>query len=393
MQTPSLRNLFPQSPISKLWKFAILTLVFTLLLCEPPDYPSACSPRATFFKASILFKIATQDKSDFCGFKAQGSVASASNTTIAPSNLSYTITPIESNLIPGNTIAFPPTVSGTVTSWTISPTLPGGVSFDLKTGIITCAPPLGSPAFPLTSFTVTANNSGGIATAIVRFQILGSGENIWTVLNGLAGGVTKAGLNSLKYDSTCNCIYIGGTTNVNLDGQIIPSTGGNASGFLSRYDLNGNKIWTRVFGVAAATFTNVFGLVTDASGNIYLTGVKGPGNFQGCTGIAAATGYVVKFNSSGVFQWTSYSAPNQNHEYLGVVIDINGDVLAGGSTSAATPFDGMAHTSGTDQAAIIQKFNPLTGARISGVIVPGNSARVRPILSISPFGKIYENQS
>ena len=76
-----------------------------------------------------------------------------------PSNLVYTVTALQSKLIPGNTTVISPTITGTVSSWTISPsTLPPGVTFDTTTGVITCSPPIGSPAFPLTNFTVTAIN-------------------------------------------------------------------------------------------------------------------------------------------------------------------------------------------------------------------------------------------
>jgi hypothetical protein len=63
-----------------------------------------------------------------------------------PSNLVYTVTALQSKLIPGNTTVIPPTITGTVSSWTISPsTLPPGVTFDTTTGVITCSPPVGSP--------------------------------------------------------------------------------------------------------------------------------------------------------------------------------------------------------------------------------------------------------
>lgn len=72
------------------------------------------------------------------------------------------------------------------------------------------------------------------------------------------------------------------------------------------------------------------------------------------------------------------------------MIDINGDVVAAGSTYV-TPINGMSHSSCSDQAVIIQKFNPADGTRISGSIVPGNGCLGTDGygLSSDSSGKIY----
>ncbi|MBS1533431.1 MAG: putative Ig domain-containing protein, partial [Bacteroidetes bacterium] len=75
---------------------------------------------------------------------------------IAPSSLSYTSPNV---FTVGSAIAsLVPTFSGNVTSFSIAPALPAGLSFDTTTGVITGTPTVVSAA---AIYTVTANNSGG----------------------------------------------------------------------------------------------------------------------------------------------------------------------------------------------------------------------------------------
>ena len=81
---------------------------------------------------------------------------------IAPSSLSYS--PSTFTLTKGTAMTTTtPTVSGgTITSWSVSPTLPAGLSFDSTTGAIS-----GTPTAVTTSatYTVTESNTGGSDTA------------------------------------------------------------------------------------------------------------------------------------------------------------------------------------------------------------------------------------
>ncbi|MBK6608018.1 MAG: hypothetical protein IPG24_21690 [Leptospiraceae bacterium] len=143
-----------------------------------------------------------------------------------PSNLVYTVTALQSKLIPGNTTVISPTITGTVSSWTISPsTLPPGVTFDATTGVITCSPPVGSAPFPLTNFTVTAINPGGNTTFTVPLQVLGTGENVWTVISGVSGQDVGVNAGSLVVDNTSisTSLFLSGNVMGNMDGVTSPA--------------------------------------------------------------------------------------------------------------------------------------------------------------------------
>jgi hypothetical protein len=61
-----------------------------------------------------------------------------------------------------------PTVSGTVTSWSVSPSLPSGLALSNTDGSISGTPTVTSSS---TSYTVTASNSGGSDTATITITV------------------------------------------------------------------------------------------------------------------------------------------------------------------------------------------------------------------------------
>ena len=85
---------------------------------------------------------------------------------IAPAALSYN-TP---NVFTTGTLITPltPTVSGTVTSYSISATLPAGLQFSTSTGIISGTPTAVSAA---ANYTITATNTGGNTTFIISIAV------------------------------------------------------------------------------------------------------------------------------------------------------------------------------------------------------------------------------
>jgi hypothetical protein len=85
----------------------------------------------------------------------------ASSVLIAPSQLLYPTSTLKGTVgsaLPADT----PTVTGTVTSWSINPALPAGLSLSGANGAISGTPLVGSPT---TTYTVTAANSFGATTA------------------------------------------------------------------------------------------------------------------------------------------------------------------------------------------------------------------------------------
>lgn len=88
--------------------------------------------------------------------------------TVAPSNLSYSSNTL--NLTVGTAMtSISPTVTGTVTSYSVSPALPSGLSLNSSTGVISGTPTSVQSAI---SYVITASNTGGNSTFLIQLIIL-----------------------------------------------------------------------------------------------------------------------------------------------------------------------------------------------------------------------------
>ncbi len=87
-------------------------------------------------------------------------------STMPPSGLSYSSPAV---IAVGTSIApLTPTVSGTVTSYSVSPALPGGLALNATTGVLSGTP---TAAAPNTSYVIQAANTGGSATYTLQFAV------------------------------------------------------------------------------------------------------------------------------------------------------------------------------------------------------------------------------
>jgi hypothetical protein len=86
----------------------------------------------------------------------------------APSNLAYPLTTIAATA--GQAISTDtPTVTGTVTSYSVSPALPAGLSLNTSTGAISGTP---TAVAAQTTYTITATNSAGNTSATVQITVI-----------------------------------------------------------------------------------------------------------------------------------------------------------------------------------------------------------------------------
>ena len=87
---------------------------------------------------------------------------------VAPSALSYATNPAVYTVDAAITDNVPSSTGGAVVTYSISPALPAGLSFDTASGVISGTPGVSSAA---TDYTVTATNSGGSATVTVSITV------------------------------------------------------------------------------------------------------------------------------------------------------------------------------------------------------------------------------
>ena len=233
------------------------------------------------------------------------------------------------------------------------------------------------------------------------------------------GGSNNEGCTDVCSDEKGNIIFTGSTASINN----IASTGayqttlhGNNDAFIVKFSPNGTKLWSTYFGgdnndagscICLDTSSNMFiGGITYSANNIATTG----GYQTVFTG--DEDGFIAKFNSSGIRQWSSYYGGDSSIIIQSISIDNNCNVYAAGYTTSA---NGVA-TIGSHQQiysgfsdAFIVKFtysgNRLWGTYYGGnnyddshkicidvngnILIAGTTSSVNNIATVNAFQQIY----
>ena len=164
----------------------------------------------------------------------------------------------------------------------------------------------------------------------------------WTKQLGTSSGDEGTGVTT---DSSGN-IYVTGYTTGDLDGN---TNSGSGDIFLIKYNSSGTKQWTKQLGTSSSD--EGWGVTTDSSGNIYVTGytyggLDGNTNMGGeCVKVGLdSTGtlkyekihcsdiFLIKYNSSGTKQWTKQLGTSSSDEGWGVTTDSSGNIYVTGYT-------------------------------------------------------------
>jgi hypothetical protein len=125
-------------------------------------------------------------------------------------------------------------------------------------------------------------------------------------------------------DSSGN-IYLTGYTEGNLDEQNNESY----DAWVAKYDSSGKQQWIQQFGSSSNDYSN--GIAIDSGGNIYLTG-RTFGNIDG-QNPEGPDAWVAKFNNNGDRQWIQQFGTSGVDSSNGIATDSNGDIYLTGSTS------------------------------------------------------------
>jgi len=187
------------------------------------------------------------------------------------------------------------------------------------------------------------NTSAGLGDLfMVKYDT--SGVKQWTQQLGTTANDAASGV---SVDGSGN-VYVAGTTNGGLDGN---TNSGNSDPFVVKYDASGVKQWTRQLGTTG--YDGAYGVSADGSGNVYVTGYV-YGSLDGNTWSGDYDTFVVKYDASGVKQWTrQLGTPVSEYFYGGISVDVCGDVYAAGSTNG--DLDGNTNAGGSD--IFIVKYN------------------------------------
>ncbi|MGH1339221.1 MAG: hypothetical protein ACRBFS_24095, partial [Aureispira sp.] len=159
-------------------------------------------------------------------------------------------------------------------------------------------------------------------------------------------------------------VYLTGVTNstnnISFNGHqnSLGLGGGLDDAFLVKFDANGVRLWATYYGGNYTSGNNsgydrAYACTTDNAGNVFMTGNSSSNNgiaFNGhqnsYSGFFYGDVFLVKFNSSGVRQWGTYSGSGSGRS---CVVDNNGTVLIAGTRRAIS--------SSSVDYAFITKFN------------------------------------
>ena len=234
------------------------------------------------------------------------------------------------------------------------------------------------------------SNAGNVDAFLAKFS--SSGVRLWATYYGGANPDaacriitdTYGNVYMTGYTSSNNGIATSDAHQLFLDGP--------EDAFLAKFSSSGTRLWATYYG--GYNSEQAFGICSNASGDIYITGFTGSkinfatsGAYQTSFGGGYEDAFIAKFSSLGNLAWSTYFGGNGLDYGWGICTDITGNIYLTGVTESTNNIS----TSGAYQVshsgllgdAFLEKFNfPTAGndAGISSIISPQDS--FCPVLQI-----------
>ena len=198
-----------------------------------------------------------------------------------------------------------------------------------------------------------------------------SGNLLWTRQLGTSGVDFGLGVSA---DLVGN-VYITGYTLGALGGP----NAGERDAYLAKYDAGGALQWTRQLGTSANDEGS--SIATDGSGDVYITGhtagsLAGPNAGQ-------HDAFVSKFTSTGTSVWTRQFGTNRGDESYGVATDGSGSVYLTGFTGGS-----LAAPSGGDIDMFLRKYDAFGTPVWTQQLGTPSSERGNGV-AVSEFGSVF----
>jgi Beta-propeller repeat len=236
----------------------------------------------------------------------------------------------------------------------------GGFSSDFGTGIAVDAAGnvvvVGyfSQAMSLGGATLVSD-SGSNDIFVAKYDA--SGTHLWSQRFGGPGDDKAL---AVAVDGSGNILvtgYFNGT--VNFGGGNLVSGGGSQDIFLAKYNASGAHQWSQRFGSNFNVETGR-GIAVDTSGNICLTGTcTGTVNFGGGNLVGGGNTdiFVAKFDASGVHQWSRSAGDSSFQDGRGIAVDGSGNVVVTGSFGGTVNLGGGNLVSAGGDDIFLVKYN------------------------------------
>jgi len=202
-----------------------------------------------------------------------------------------------------------------------------------------------STDFPVTTGAFQTSNAGGNDAFVVKLDG-NDGYPLWATYYGGSGDenffVGFFGGGGIATDGSDNVLISGETTSTDFPftpGAFQTSFAGGTFGgdaFVVKLDSAGSQLWATYYGGSSNDFG--FGIATDGSSNVLITGWTKSINFPVTTGAfqtSNAGGYdafVVKLEPTGDTLWATYLGGSSPEEGLGIAVDGSDNIFVAGDT-------------------------------------------------------------
>ena len=159
-----------------------------------------------------------------------------------------------------------------------------------------------------------------------------SGNFLWANKVGGSGDENPGWMASLAVDSAGNS-YVSGqmSDSVTVNGTTLTSAGGRDL-FVAKFDSSGAVVWGARAGGASGE--NLYGIAVDSQGSAFITGVfNGIATFGSVTltSNGRGDGFVAKMNSAGVWQWAAGFGSVNNEYVQAMTLDKDGNPVVVGT--------------------------------------------------------------
>jgi hypothetical protein len=188
------------------------------------------------------------------------------------------------------------------------------------------------------------SGNGGWDAVLTKYGA--DGSSMWTRVLGSAQDEEVRSVAA----SSDGSVYMAGYTKGNLDGQVNSGTaGGTPDAFVSRYNSDGTRAWTRTIGNGVAV-----GSWATASGNdgsVYVVGDTAAA-LDGQTFSGGNDAFITKFAANGSREWTRMLGTSGYERATAVTTGTEGSIYVAGYTTSS--LDGQANLGSSD--AFIAKY-------------------------------------
>ena len=208
---------------------------------------------------------------------------------------------------------------------------------------------------------ITGETNSGTNAFLVKYNEFGTA--LWAKLMG--GAATDIG-RVVAVDASGNCIVAGSyrsLTTFKIENITFPHAG-QEDIFIAKFTSGGSLVWAKHAGGVNPDFVN--GIVTDPSGNFYITGsfvqsavfgqdppvagehLIGEGNFDI---------FIAKYNGNGAVVWAKQTGGPEEDISNGIALDNNGDAVITGKYEDDVRFDWMYRSSFDEGDVFVAKLN------------------------------------